>query len=116
MESDAAAGATRYRMLSVVRTHARSLAGGEEVSGAMRRLARLELDRIGPDHPTDRAWSSAMSVELDNVRPIVVTLGASQDAEELAIAQTLVGRSAGTTIARTRFGPAFGRSAGGPTR
>jgi tetratricopeptide (TPR) repeat protein len=31
-----------------------------------------------------------MSVELDNVRPIVVALGASQDAEELAIAQTLV--------------------------
>ena len=90
VESDAAAGATRYRMLSVVRTHARSLAGGEEASAAMRRLAQLELDRIGPDHPTDLAWRSAMSVELDNVRPIVVTLGASQDAEELAIAQTLV--------------------------
>ena len=90
VESDAAAGATRYRMLSVVRTHARSVAGGEEASAAMRRLARLELDRIGPDHPIDLAWRSAMSVELDNVRPIVVTLGASQDAEELAIAQTLV--------------------------
>ncbi len=30
-----------------------------------------------------------MSVELDNVRPIVATLAASQDLEELAIAQTL---------------------------
>jgi predicted ATPase/class 3 adenylate cyclase len=89
VESDAAAGATRYRMLSVVRTHARSLADAEEASAAMRRLARLELDRIGPDHPTDRAWRSAMSVELDNVRSIVLTFGASDDAEELAIAQTL---------------------------
>ncbi len=76
-------------MLSVVRTHAHSLAGVDEASAAMRRLAWVELDRIGPDHPTDRAWRSAMSVELDNVRLIVVTLGASQDAEELAIAQTL---------------------------
>jgi tetratricopeptide (TPR) repeat protein len=55
----------------------------------MRRLARLELDRIGPEHPIDLAWRSAMSVEIDNVRPIVVTLAASRDAEELAIAQTL---------------------------
>jgi hypothetical protein len=90
VESDVAAGATRYRMLSVVRAHARALADGEEASAAMRRLARLELDRIGPEHPIDLAWRSAMSVEVDNVRPIVVTLGASQDAEELAIAQTLV--------------------------
>ena len=89
VDPDAAAGATRYRMLRVVRTHARSLAGDEEASAAMRRLARLELDRIGPDHPTDLAWRSAMSVELDNVRPIVATLAASQDLEELAIAQTL---------------------------
>jgi predicted ATPase/DNA-binding SARP family transcriptional activator len=90
VESDVAAGATRYRMLSVVRAHARSLAAGEEMSAAMRRLARVELDRIGPEHPIDLAWRSTMSVELDNVRAIVVTLGASQDAEELAIAQTLM--------------------------
>jgi predicted ATPase/class 3 adenylate cyclase len=90
VQSDDAAGATRYRMLSVMRTHAGSLASYAEASMAMRRLARLELDRIGPDHPTDLAWRSAMSVELDNARQVVVTLGASTDAEELAITQTLV--------------------------
>ncbi len=90
VQSDDAAGATRYRMLTVMRAHAGSLAADGETSAAVRRLARLELDRIGPDHPTDFAWRSAMSVELDNVRQVVATLGASQDAEELAIAQTLV--------------------------
>ena len=87
--SDDAAGATRYRMLGMMRTHAGSLAIDGEVSAAMRRLARLELDRIGPDHPTDLAWRSAMSVELDNVRQVVATLGSSQESEELAVAQTL---------------------------
>jgi predicted ATPase len=90
VESDVAAGATRYRMLTVVRAHARSLSEGDETSAAMRRLARLELDRIGPDHPIDLAWRSAMSVELDNVRQVVVSLGATTDVEQVAIAQTLV--------------------------
>jgi predicted ATPase/class 3 adenylate cyclase len=90
VQPDEAAGATRYRLLTVMRTHAGSLASDEEASAAMRRLARLELDRIGPDHPTDFAWRSAMSVELDNVRQVVVSLGATTDVEQVAIAQTLV--------------------------
>jgi non-specific serine/threonine protein kinase len=90
VQSDAGAGATRYRMLRVVRTHARSHATDDEASAAMRRLAELEVDRVGPDHPTDLQWRSAMSVELDNVRQVVATLGSSDDREELAIAQTLV--------------------------
>jgi hypothetical protein len=72
-----------------MRAHAGSLTSDAEASAAMRQLARLELDRIGPDHPTDLAWRSAMSVELDNVRQVVVSLGASTDAEQVAIAQTL---------------------------
>jgi len=83
VQSDEAAGETRYRMLTVMRAHAGSLTSDEEASVAMGGLARLELDRIGPDHPTDLAWRSAMSVELDNVRQVVVTLGASTDADVL---------------------------------
>jgi len=90
VQSDAGAGATRYRLLRVVRTHARSLATDGEASAAMRRLAQVELDRVGPDHPIDLGWRSAMSVELDNVRQVVVTLGSGQDREDIAIAQTLV--------------------------
>jgi predicted ATPase len=85
-----AAGATRYRMLRVVRSHGASLAEAEEAKGATRRLARLELDRVGPERPIDREWRSAMSVELDNVRQVVAALAASDDVEEIAIAQALV--------------------------
>ena len=51
-----------------------------------------------------------MSVELDNVRQVVVTLGSSQDAEELAIAQTLA-----WSVGRYRDGTdAYRAGAAGP--
>jgi non-specific serine/threonine protein kinase len=89
VQPDETAGATRYRMLTVMRAHAGSLTSDEEASAAMRQLARLELDRIGPENPIDLAWRSAMSVELDNVRQVVIALGASAYPGEVAIAQTL---------------------------
>lgn len=86
---DAAAGATRYQMLRVVRTHAGALAQPAEQAAAIRRLARLELDLVGPERPIDRWWRSAMTVELDNVRHVIAALAESDEPRELATAQTL---------------------------
>jgi predicted ATPase/class 3 adenylate cyclase len=90
VQLDEAAGTTRYRMLTVVRSHAASKATADEAAAAMRRLARFEVALVGPDRPVDSTWRGAMELELDNVRSVVRSLAESHDADEQAIAQTLV--------------------------
>ena len=81
---EAAAGATRYRLLWTVRAYAAQTTGAEERGAALRRLAQSYLDRLGPSRATNRRWVSALELELDNLRQVVAELPDDATAQALA--------------------------------
>jgi predicted ATPase/class 3 adenylate cyclase len=84
---DTTANATRYRLLQTVRTYARHLLDEQdETTATAIRLATWWLDRIGPWRRMDRACSSELELELDNVRELVLVLADSStnQAQQLA--------------------------------
>ena len=69
---EVAAGSSRYRLLSTVRSYVLEGAEETEVAAARQRLADALLDSLGPGHPTSRGWVAAMDIELENVRAVVL--------------------------------------------
>ena len=68
---DAAAGETRYSLLSTVRSHVLQRSDPIEVTEARRRLADALMEGLGPAHTRSRQWVAGMGVELENVRALV---------------------------------------------
>ena len=87
--SDEAAGTTRYRLLRIVRQHAASTISAVDVAAATSRLARYEIEHVGPSVPLDRVWLGTMDLELDNVRAVVRVLSERDGTDAVAMAQTL---------------------------
>jgi predicted ATPase/class 3 adenylate cyclase len=81
---EAAAGASRFRLLWTVRAYAADRSGGEEHASALRRLADHYLARIGPLQATGWRWVSRVAPELDNLRHAVAELPDDADAQALA--------------------------------
>ncbi len=77
-------GATRYRLLTTVRTHAREHADAADLDTATRRLSSLLLERVGPLHATRHSWMVEMELELDNVRGCVARVDDAACAQALA--------------------------------
>jgi predicted ATPase/class 3 adenylate cyclase len=77
-------GATRYRLLTTVRAHARDQADPTDLDTATRRLGSLLLERVGPLHATRHSWVVEMEVELDNVRGCVARVDDPVCAQSLA--------------------------------
>ncbi len=82
--TDAAAGATRYRLLATVRAHVAQRASGEEREAALARVARAYLERLGPARVNDAAWVGVVGVELNNLREVVAHGGDEPSAQALA--------------------------------
>ncbi len=82
--SDAAAGATRYRLLATVRAHVAQDASGAERAAALTRLTRAYLERLGPAHVNDPAWVGAVGAELNNLREAIASGGDEASAQALA--------------------------------
>ena len=77
-------GATRYRLLTTVRAHARKRADPLDLATATRRLSSMLLERIGPLHATRHSWVVEMELELDNVRGCVARVDDPVCAQSLA--------------------------------
>jgi predicted ATPase len=87
---DSTANETRYRMLDSIRDFSvRRLAEHKETSTVAARLALWYLDRIGPTHRHAQGWTSAVGVELDNVRNLVALVGISDQAQAQELAFTV---------------------------
>jgi predicted ATPase/class 3 adenylate cyclase/tetratricopeptide (TPR) repeat protein len=69
---EVAAGSSRYKLLSTVRSYVLEGADETEVADARRRLADALIDRLGPGHPSSRDWVAAVGVEMENVRAVVL--------------------------------------------
>jgi predicted ATPase/class 3 adenylate cyclase len=82
--TEAAAGATRYRLLTTVRAYATRRTGADERASAIGRLSRLYLDRLGPSRATGRNWVGEMALELDNVREVAAHVADDGVAQALA--------------------------------
>ena len=81
---EAAAGASRYRLLWTVRGYASEHTGAEERAAVLRRLADRYLDVVGPAQATGRRWVSRVGLELDNLRHVVAGLPDDATAQALA--------------------------------
>ena len=77
-------GATRYRLLTTVRAHAREHADAADLAAATRRLSSMLLERVGPLHATRHSWVVEMELELDNVRGCIARVDDSACAQSLA--------------------------------
>ena len=77
-------GATRYRLLTTVRSHAREQGDISDLDGATRRLSSMLLDRIGPLRATRHSWVVEMELELDNVRGCAARVDDPARAQALA--------------------------------
>jgi predicted ATPase/class 3 adenylate cyclase len=82
--AEAAAGASRFRLLWTVRAYAVAHTGAEEHAAALRRLADRYLDVVGPPQATGRRWVSRVALELDNLRQVVAELPDDGTAQALA--------------------------------
>ncbi|HEY5143170.1 MAG TPA: adenylate/guanylate cyclase domain-containing protein [Solirubrobacteraceae bacterium] len=82
--TDAAAGATRYRLLATVRAHVAQHASGTERAAALARVTRAYLERLGPAHVNDPAWVGSVGAELNNLREAVAHGGDETAAQALA--------------------------------
>ena len=68
---EVAAGTSRYKLFSTVRSYVLEGAAEAELVAARRRLADSLLERLGPGHPLTRGWVTAMGIDLENVRAVV---------------------------------------------
>ena len=82
--TDAAAGATRYRLLATVRAYVAQRTGADERAAALTRVTRAFLERLGPARVNDPAWAGAVGVELNNLREVVAHGGDEPAAQALA--------------------------------
>ena len=78
------AGASRYRLLTTVRAHARARADPADLADATKRLSSLLLERVGPARATRRSWIVAIELELDNVRGCAARVDDASSADALA--------------------------------
>jgi predicted ATPase/class 3 adenylate cyclase len=82
--TEAAAGASRFRLFWTVRAYAADHSGAEEQAAALRRLADRYIQQLGPQQATGRRWVSRMELELDNLRHVVAELPDDATAQALA--------------------------------
>jgi predicted ATPase/class 3 adenylate cyclase len=82
--TEAAAGASRFRLFWTVRAYATDHSGAEEQAAALRRLADRYVEQLGPQQATGRRWVSRMELELDNLRHVVAELPDDATAQALA--------------------------------
>jgi predicted ATPase/class 3 adenylate cyclase len=82
--TEAAAGASRFRLLWTVRAYAADHSGAEEHAAALRRLADRYLEQLGPQAATAWRWVSRVGAELDNLRHVASALPDDADAQALA--------------------------------
>jgi predicted ATPase/class 3 adenylate cyclase len=82
--TEAAAGASRFRLFWTVRAYAADHSGAEEQAAALRRLADRYVQQLGPQQATGRRWVSRMELELDNLRHVVAELPDDATAQALA--------------------------------
>lgn len=71
VQREAAAGSTRYSMLSTVRSYALQRADAGDVAAARHRLGDSLATRLGPERAMSREWVTEMGSELENVRGVV---------------------------------------------
>ena len=81
--TEAAAGASRFRLFWTVRAYAADHGGAEEQAAALRRLADRYIEQLGPQQATGRRWVSRMALELDNVRHVVAEVPDDETAQAL---------------------------------
>jgi predicted ATPase/class 3 adenylate cyclase len=84
VSAEAAAGASRYRLLQTVRAYAAQRIGAGEHAATLSRLADHYLDRLGPPQATGRRWVGAVAPELDNLRHVIAELPDDATAQALA--------------------------------
>jgi predicted ATPase/class 3 adenylate cyclase len=70
VQPDRASGSDRYRLLSVVRNFVAHRVGDADRNATKARLIRHFLERLGPEQPPDRTWTTALGNELDNLRSL----------------------------------------------
>jgi predicted ATPase/class 3 adenylate cyclase len=68
---EAAAGGSRYSLMSTVRSYVLERAGAEDTTATRRRIADVLLDRLGPRRSSSSEWCTQLDIDLENVRAVV---------------------------------------------